>query len=172
MDEITRPFERTQFTRSHLPVAILEEGSFPSFYKNYGVPEGVKPAGVKILDHSEKTMIFVAGDGDMIRNDVRVTAADTIPQTLGYDRDTRQTFGNKDFIMNVINYMTDDAGLIKLRARDFKLRLLDRARIRLRKEQLKWELINTLLPVLVIVIGGLGFNLHRRRKYGRVIRKV
>ena len=165
MDEITHPIDRRQYTRSHLPVAILAEGSFPSFYKNYGVPEGVKPAGTEIIDRSKQTMVFVAGDGDMIRNEVRISATDTIPQPLGYDRDTRQTFGNKDFIMNVINYMTDDLGLIKLRARDFKLRLLDRSRIRLSKERLKWELINTLLPVALILLGGLLFNIHRRRKY-------
>ncbi len=166
MDEITRKINPREYTSSHLPVAILAEGTFPSFYKNYGVPEGVKPADVKILDTSKKTMIFVAGDGDMIRNDVRITAMDTIPLPLGYDRDTRQTFGNKDFIMNVINYMTDDMGLIRLRARDFKLRLLNRSAIRLKKEQIKWQLINTLLPVAVILLGGIAFNLRRRKKYG------
>ncbi len=165
LDEITQPINRRQFNRSHLPVAIMAEGSFPSFYANYGVPAGVKPAGVEIIPMSKKAMIFVAGDGDMIRNDVSVTAADTVPLPLGYDRDTRQTFGNKDFIMNVINDMTDDMGLIRLRARNFKLRLLDRTRIRLKKEQIKWQLINTLLPVGIIVLGGLGFNYYRRRKY-------
>ncbi|HYW95346.1 MAG TPA: hypothetical protein VE870_07155, partial [Bacteroidales bacterium] len=168
MDEITHPIDRRQYTRSGLPVAILAEGTFPSFYKNYGVPKGVKPEGVKIMDSSKPAMVFVAGDGDMIRNGVKVTPADTIPLPLGYDRDTRQTFGNKDFIMNVINYMTDDMGLIRLRARDFKLRLLDRARIRLKREQVKWELINTLLPIAIIILGGLLFNIQRRRKYGTI----
>ncbi len=166
MDEITQPINRSEYNRSHLPVAILAEGTFPSFYKNYGVPDGVKPKDVKIIDQSKPTMIFVAGDGDMIRNEVRVTATDTIPMPLGYDRDTRQTFGNKDFIMNVINYMTDDMGLIRLRARNFKLRLLDRSIIRLKKEQVKWELINTLLPVIIILLGGFAFSLHRKKKYG------
>ncbi len=167
MNEITSPIRRGQYNRSHLPVAILSEGSFPSFYKNYGIPKGVTPSGVRIVDKSKKAMIFVTGDGDMIRNDVRITPSDTIPQPLGYDRDTRQTYGNKEFIMNVINYMTDDMGLIRLRARDFKLRLLDRARIRAQRERVKWELINTLLPVLVILLGGLTFNIFRKKKYGR-----
>jgi ABC-2 type transport system permease protein len=167
MEEVTRAPNRKSFNKSRLPVAILAEGEFESFYANYGVPEGVTPADVEILKKSRSTMIFVAGDGDLIRNDVQITPDGTIPMILGYDKDTRQTFGNKEFVMNVINYMTDDQGLIALRSREFKLRLLDRSRIRTADMKLKWKMINTLIPVLIIMVFGLGFNFIRKRKYSK-----
>jgi len=167
MDEVTRAPNRSSFNKSKLPVAILAEGEFESFYANYGVPPDVIPADVQIIKKSGPTMIFVAGDGDMIRNDVQVTANGTVPMVLGYDKDTRQTFGNKEFILNVINYMTDDQGLIGLRSREFKLRLLDKTRIRTAEMKFKWKMINTALPVLVIVAFGLGFNYFRKRKYSK-----
>jgi ABC-2 type transport system permease protein len=167
MDEVTRSPNRSSFNKSRLPVAILEEGEFESFYANYGVPAGVIPANTEILKKSKSTMIFVAGDGDMIRNDVQVTADGTIPMVLGYDKDTRQTFGNKEFIMNVINYMTDDQGLISLRSREFKLRLLDKTRIRTAEMKLKWKMVNTVVPVFLILIFGLLFSILRKRKYAK-----
>ncbi len=167
MDEVTRAPNRNTFNKSRLPVAILAEGEFESFYANYGIPEGVTPADVQIIRKSKPAMVFVAGDGDLIRNDVQVTADGTIPMVLGYDKDTRQTFGNKEFIMNVINYMTDDQGLIELRSREFKLRLLDKSRIRTNDMKLRWKLINTVLPVVVILIFGLGFNYFRKQKYSK-----
>jgi ABC-2 type transport system permease protein len=167
MDEVTRAPNHRSFNKSRLPVAILAEGEFESFYANYGVPAGVTPANVEILKKSKSTMIFVTGDGDMIRNDVESTPKGNIPMILGYDEDTRQTFGNKEFIMNVINYMTDDQGLIDLRSREFKLRLLDKTRIRTAEMKFKWKIINTVLPVFVIIIFGLSFNFFRRQKYSK-----
>jgi len=165
MDEITKAPNRKSFNQSRLPIAILTEGEFESFYANYGVPEGVTPANVEIIKKSKPAMIFVAGDGDMIRNDVEVTAQGNIPMILGYDKDTRQTFGNKEFILNVINYMTDDQGLIALRSREFKLRLLDKTKIRTPQMQVKWKMLNTVLPVAIIVIAGILFSYFRKRKY-------
>lgn len=167
MEEVTRAPNRRIFNKSKLPVAILAEGEFESFYANYGVPEGVTPSDVQIIKKSKPGMIFVAGDGDMIRNDVQVSSSGTVPMVLGYDKDTRQTFGNKEFIMNVINYMTDDQGLIELRSREFKIRLLDRARIRTAEMKFKWKIINTVLPVTLVLIFGLGFNYLRKHKYSK-----
>ena len=167
MEEVTRAPDRSVFNKSRLPVAILNEGIFESFYSNYGVPEGVTPGDIQILKKSEPTMIFVAGDGDMIRNDVQVSTKGNVPMILGYDNDTRQTFGNKEFIMNVINYMTDDQGLIELRSREFKLRLLDKSRIRTEEMKFKWKIFNTVLPVVLIVLSGLIFQYIRRKKYSR-----
>jgi ABC-2 type transport system permease protein len=167
MEEVTRAPNRSTFNKSRLPVAILAEGEFESFYANYGVPEGVTPADLQILRKSENTMIFVAGDGDMIRNEVQVSPNGNIPMTLGYDKDTRQTFGNKEFILNVINYMTDDQGLIALRSREFKLRLLDKTRIRTADMKFKWKIINTVLPVTIIVIFGFLFSFFRKRKFSK-----
>ncbi len=164
MEEVTDAPDRRQFNKSRLPVAIIAEGVFPSFYRNYGIPAGVETSGISLKDEGEGSL-FVAGDGDMIKNQVLIRDQEPYPQPLGYDRDTRQTFGNKDFIMNVINYMTGDKSLIQLRTREFKLRLLDRNRIRLQKEKFKWIALNTILPVFLVIIGGFFYNLGRKRKF-------
>jgi gliding-associated putative ABC transporter substrate-binding component GldG len=165
MDEITQAPDPGVFRDANLPVAILSEGSFSSFYTNYGIPEGVNMGGREMKVKSDIAMVFVAGDGDMIRNEVDITEQDTVPLPLGYDKDTRQIFGNKDFILNVVNYMTDDEALISLRAREFKLRLLDRGKIRFADVRLKWQLINSLLPVILVLIFGGIFAYTRKIKY-------
>lgn len=164
MSEVTRPPDRGVFNKSRLPVAILAEGNFNSFYKNYGIPEGADPGGIPVLDKGNGAL-FVAGDADLIRNDVLLNNQSPIPQPLGYDRNTRQTFGNKDFIMNLVNYMTGDKSLIQLRSREYKIRLLDRARLRAKSERLKWTLVNSLIPPVVVIVFGVFHNYRRRKKY-------
>ncbi len=167
MSEISDRPDIRQFNKSKLPVAVLVQGIFPSFYKNYGIPEGVTPKNIEILSESKNTMIFVAGDGDMICNEVQLTSQGPVPYPLGYDKDTRQTFGNKEFIMNVINYMTDDEDLISLRSKEFKLRLLDRTKIRTTRSKIKWQLMNTFLPIVLVIFFGLIFQFIRKRKYSK-----
>ncbi|MCK4919623.1 MAG: gliding motility-associated ABC transporter substrate-binding protein GldG [Bacteroidales bacterium] len=172
MDEVTRPPDRSVFVNSSLALAILSEGEFPSFYRNYSIPSGVAEFSIPVLNSSKHTSVFVSGDADIIRNDVHVQNNQFIPQPLGYDRDTRQTFGNKEFIMNVVNYMCDDMALISLRSREYKLRLLDVLKLRKKQEKLKWILINTLLPVLIIVLIGWLYNLRRKLKYSKKYLKI
>ncbi len=167
LDEVVRPPDKSVFNRKSLPIAILSEGEFPSFYRNYGVPEGVADFSVPIRKVSKKTALFVSGDADLIRNEVLVQNSEIIPQVLGYDRDTRQTFGNKEFVMNLVNYMTDDMALISLRSREYKLRLLDRLKLRNKQIKFKWIMINTILPVLLIILIGWGYNVRRKAKYSK-----
>ena len=165
MDEITGKPDGRVFNKSGLPVVILSEGTFESFYSNYGVPDGVTPRDVNIIKKSRPAKVLVAGDGDLIRNDVKVSGGEPLPLTLGYDHDTRQTFGNKEFILNVINYMTDDHGLITLRKKEFKLRLLNRALIRTSSLKLKWKLINMILPSACILSFAVAYSFFRKRRY-------
>jgi len=109
--------------------------------------------------------MFVIADGDIAANDVQFEQGAFRAQPLGYDRYTRQTFGNREFIMNVINYMTDKSGLMELRSREFKLRLLNREMIESKSRLLKWKLINTLIPLLLVVVAGLAIQGVRRKKY-------
>lgn len=165
MEEVTVQPDPALYTSSNLPVGVLLEGSFESFYKNYPVPEGVIPPDWKVISHSPRTALFVVTDGDMMANEVRFEQGAFRAQPLGYDRYTRQTFGNREFILNVINYMTDETGMMELRSREFKLRLLNREVLNQKSQVLKWKLLNTLLPVLLVVVSGLIFQWFRKRKY-------
>ena len=165
MDEVSRDPDPRMFTDSHLSVAALAEGVFPSFFANYSVPEGVVPRDVEIRRKSDPTSMLVVTDGDMIRNDFTVEGGRYLAGKLGYDKYTYQTFGNQEFIMNVVNYMTDETGLMELRSREFRLRLLNKAVTEDKAAVVKWKIINSVVPVVIIVLFGVLFNYYRKRKY-------
>ncbi len=165
MDEVSREPDPAQFKESNLPVAVLAEGSFPSFYRNYAKPAGVAPSDMEILGESMPTSMLVVTDGDMIRNEVQRQGNRYAASVLGFDPYTRQTFGNLEFILNAVNYMTDETGLMELRSREFRLRLLNKAILSDKQAVFKWKIINSLLPVVIIVLFGIIFNLFRKRKY-------
>jgi len=165
MEEIIRKPNPQFFNKSHLPVGVMLKGSFPSFFRNYSVPRGVYPPDAEILNKSEETYLFVCGDGDIIRNEVTFTNGRFTAQPLGYDKYTRQTFGNSEFILNLVNYMTDETGIISLRSREFRLRLLNQEILQDRNKRLTWILVNTILPVLILTVMGAIFIVYRKRRY-------
>jgi ABC-2 type transport system permease protein len=107
--------------------------------------------------------MIVIADGDIIRNEVRRTGTTETPLTLGQDMYTGEMFGNRDFLINCLNYLVDDNGIMELRSRELKLRLLDGSAIK--KERFKWQAINIAGPVLIVILAGLIYNWLRRRKY-------
>jgi ABC-2 type transport system permease protein len=165
MEEVTVQPDPALYNASNLPVGILLEGKFESFYKNYPVPEGVYPTGWKVISQGEQSAVFVLADGDIAANEVVYEQGAFRARPLGYDRYTQQTFGNRDFIMNVVNYMCDDSGLMELRSREFKLRLLNNELITQKSQLRKWKLINILLPLLLVLVAGLVIQAVRRRRY-------
>lgn len=149
------------FTTQYVPIAVALEGRFESIYKHRMAPAGVKVG--KIIDRSEPTRMVVVADGDIIRNDIEQHREGLMLVPLGYDRVTRQTHGNKDFIVNTMLYLTDDEGVMQLRNRRVDLRLLNRAVVESQRDMWLW--INTLLPVVLLAIFGGVFFWNRKRKY-------
>ena len=155
--------DESEFNKSNLPVGVLLEGSFESVFTNRSIPDGVSGVPAQIKTHGTKTSMLVVSDGDIIRNEVLSTPNGPAIEPLGYDRYTSQVFGNSDFILNAVNYMTDETGLITLRGRELKLRLLDRQKAM--DEKLKWELINLTVPMILIILIGLAINIYRKKAY-------
>lgn len=159
------PDERT-FNKSGLAVAVLLEGNFTSAFRNRFVPPLRGTMAGNPRSESVRTKMIVISDADIIRNDVQVTANGPAPASqLGLDRYTGEMYGNRDFIVNCMNYLVDDNGIMNLRSRELKLRLLDKARIR--NERLEWQLINLVGPVLLVILSGLVYSYFRKRKYAR-----
>jgi len=167
MEEVTVQPDPALYNESYLPIGVLLEGNFESFYLNYPVPEGVIPSDWNLIPHGEASSVFVLTDGDIAANEVQYEQGAFRAQPLGYDKYTQQTFGNREFIMNVVNYMTDETGLMELRSREFKLRLLNKEQLSQKSQLVKWKFINTLLPLLLVLIAGLAIQLIRRRRYAR-----
>lgn len=146
------------FRKKFLPVSVLLEGSFSSVYQNRKAP-----FPVEVKKESKATKMIIIADGDIIRNQVVGIGANQKILPLGYDRYTKQTFGNKEFLLNAINYLCDKQYLLQLRTKEHKLRLLDKTEINFHK--LKWQMLNVVLPIVLIVLFGIIFYFFRKRKY-------
>lgn len=154
------------FNKQYLPVAAMVEGQFTSFFKNRLTQESeamLNKIGEKFIDKSQKEgkMIFV-GDGDFVKNEYNSKSGEFT--AMGYNKWEDYRFsGNEDFILNSVEYMLDDAGILSARSKRVKLRLLDNAL--LLNNKLLWQGLNIGLPVILLGIFGIGFNYYRRRKY-------
>ncbi|HUV00021.1 MAG TPA: gliding motility-associated ABC transporter substrate-binding protein GldG [Bacteroidales bacterium] len=153
----------SNFNKSNLPVAVLLEGVFPSAFRNRMTDHLIPDKNLTVKTESVRTKMIVIADGDIIRNEVRRSGTAEIHYPLGQDRYTGQIFGNRDFILNCLNYLVDDNGIMKLRSRELKLRLLDRNRIR--TERLKWQLVNITVPVLIVILAGILYGFLRKKYY-------
>ena len=155
-----RKNERTDaFSERKIPIAYLLEGEFSSLYKNRFVPDGFDP--VTFQGKSKSTKIIIVADGDVARNDVNQRNGQA--QQLGYDPLTQYTFANEDILINMIAYLTDEDGLIKARNKEVKIRPLDKVKIRSNKAF--WQMINLVLPIIVVAFMGVAITYVRKRKY-------
>jgi ABC-2 type transport system permease protein len=156
------PDER-QFRQSYQPVAVLLEGKFESLYKGRLTTEldtskalNFKPIGVK-------TSMIVVSDGDVISNYVREKESFAYP--LGYDRFTQRQYGNKDFIVNCMNYLCGDSALLTVRTKQLELRMLDGKKAHYYKTE--WQIINMVIPIAIIIVLGIILAWVRKRKYAK-----
>jgi len=156
---------RDQFNKKNQPIAVLLEGEFTSVFKNR-LP-GKTSAMIDTIDCFEKknlsepTKMIVVADGDLIRNDISTKTGDNVP--LGYNRFSSYTFANEAFILNAIEYLTDRNGLIDTRTKEVKVRPLDYSRVK--DEKFRWQIINLIGPILLVVLFGFIFSFFRKRKY-------
>jgi ABC-2 type transport system permease protein len=152
-----------EFNQSYEPLAVLLEGNFESVFKNRIPPQISESPEIAFKDKSNRGAMIVVSDGDVIKNQIQKSSGRVYP--LGYDRYSQQTFGNKNFLLNCMNYLLDEEGLLELRTREVKLRLLDKTRSA--EERSYWQVFNSVIPVLLVVILGLVTGSIRKRKFAK-----
>ena len=136
-------------------LGVLLEGDFKSAYKNR-----VKPFETNLFkENAKNNKMIVIADGDVGKNQILKGK----PTDLNRDKWTGQTFGNKDFLINAVDYLLDDAGLINLRNKTLKINILDKQKAY--KERTFWQFINVALPLILLFSFGFVFNYLRKRKY-------
>ena len=163
LKEAELPPDEKEFNKSNLPVAVLLEGIFPSAFKNRMISNLTDDKNLRITTESKKTRMIVIADADIIRNEVQRSGLNETPLPLGKDKYTGQEYGNKDFIINCLNWLVDNDGLMELRSREVKLRLLNTHEIK--TQRLKWQIINIAGPILIVILSGLFYNYFRKRSY-------
>jgi gliding-associated putative ABC transporter substrate-binding component GldG len=153
------------FNKANLPVAVLLEGIFPSAFKNRMVGNLTDDKNLRIRSESKETRMIVIADADIIRNEVKRSGSNETPLTLGKDKYTEQLYGNRDFLINCLNWLVDKNGIMELRSRELKLRLLNAQMIK--SERFKWQMINIAGPIIIVILAALLYSYFRRKKYTR-----
>jgi ABC-2 type transport system permease protein len=147
-----------RFNKPHQPVAVLLEGQFHSVFEN----KIVELSNRTVKKLSEPTKMIVVGDGDIAKNFYNPKTKSVVP--LGLDPRTGIYYGgNKNFLLNCVNYLTGDSWFIPLRSKEFRIRLLDRNKVT--QEKQKWKSINTVVPVVWVILFGLVYNYIRKRRF-------
>lgn len=160
LDMVTERPEQAEFSgKGNIPVAVLLEGRFHSVYQNRVLPFADK----SFLPESKKeNKMIVISDGDVIRNGLDKNFQ---PLELGYDKWTNKLYANKEFLLNCINYLLDDSGLINIRNKEVNLPILDKEKVY--AQYTTSQVITIGLPIAALAIFGLLFGWLRKRTYGR-----
>jgi ABC-2 type transport system permease protein len=153
------PDESLFRTGGNKTMAILLEGEFSSNFEF--IFDKTKNPELDFKPKVENNKMIIISDGDVIRNQYSQSKGQVFP--LGYDRYANQQFGNKRFLLNCVDYLCDDSGIIEVRSKEVTLRLLDKAKIK--REKLFWQFINIGLPIILILIFAVANNYYRKRKY-------
>ena len=155
LKSISQKPDPANFSNGNKPLAVLLEGAFKSAYNNR-----VKPFNLNNYKGiGANTKMIVISDGDLIANEI----VKGQPIELGVHKFTNQRFGNKEFLLNAVNYLLDDTGLINLRSKNVKIAFLNKQKAY--EEAVKWQLINILFPLVILGVFGLTFNYFKKKKY-------
>lgn len=155
--------DRSFFNRSNIPMAVLLEGSFTSLYKDRILDTIAKDPDIRFTEISKPNKMIIVGDGDVAKNQVAFRQGKYVPYPLGYDRYTGIMYGNREFLLNCVNYLLDEADIISIRNRDINIRLLDKRKVEINLAVIRT--INIVLPILLVCVAGVIIYFFRKRTY-------
>lgn len=147
---------QNEFNIKQAAIAVLLEGTFESLFKNR---INKLSNELPFIKSSKPNRMIVISDGDIAQN--QLSRGEALP--LGYDNYEKRQYGNKDFILNAIDYLLEEDALIAVRTRELKMRLLDTQKINL--ERNFWQIINLIIPIALIIIFGIFKQYVRKKKY-------
>jgi ABC-2 type transport system permease protein len=151
------------FNKKDIPVAVLLEGNFSSHYSRR-TDEAMRmlaaAEGAEVLSESKHNKMIIVSDGDIMVNDLDPSGR---PAPLGFYRFTRETYANKDFLLNCVEFLLDNKGLMAARNRDIRMRLLDKAAVN--DQKMLWQTITVAGPLPILLLFGVGYHRRRQRKY-------
>ena len=160
------PADPSKFTKGKQLIGVLSEGQFPSLFENRvsaAMQSTLAEIGQEFKAVSVPTKQIVITDSDFMKNEVNYR--DQSAEPIGFDIWEQQVYpANKDFILNSIEYMLDENGILDSRAKEIKLRLLDS--VKTKQDKTYWQMLNLGLPILLLLIFGLLYRYIRKRRYG------
>jgi ABC-2 type transport system permease protein len=168
LENVKEP-ESEKFKRANIPVAVLLEGKFQSLFSNrlsQVMNDSLQHYGATFLPQCiADNKIIVVADGDIVLNSI-VKGNQPIPMGMNpytYGSQQEFTFANKDFLQNCLDYLINSSNLSEAKAKDYTLRLLDKKKVE--AEKFTWQLINIVVPVILVLLFAFVFQFIRKRKY-------
>lgn len=161
-DALVQP-DRRLYSRSLVPVTVLLEGEFHSAWRNRLAPEFVMEKSMGFRDKSKPTKMIVVSDGDIIKNQFNPNEGTIYP--VGFDFYRKIRYANREFILNMLNYLTGDEGLMTVRNKNFTLRKLDTDKAN--EKRTFYQIINIVVPLLILALAGIGIILIEKHVYGK-----
>lgn len=149
------------FSQKGQNVAYLLKGKFESLYANRMTSAIVESEEIGFMPSGKETSMIVVADGDIIKNQFHIPKGYPLP--LGFDQYTQITYGNKEFVENAISYLVDGEGLISIRSRELKIRLLDMNKVN--DNTMLWQVVNVIVPSALVVVFGFIMAIIRKRKF-------
>ncbi|MDC1105939.1 gliding motility-associated ABC transporter substrate-binding protein GldG [Prolixibacteraceae bacterium] len=160
---INKAPQREMFNTSDVPVGVILEGNFISAFK-HRMPEAFGfPKDTEVMTRSKETKMLVVADGRILSNEVKTIQGNSRYSPMGYDRFSKQSFGNKEFVTNALRYLTDKVGISSLSGRVLKMRLLDK--LKLQSNRFLIQFLNVLLPQLLLMLFGVVFYFVRKARF-------
>lgn len=155
LNEFLNVKDEESYNNGNQTLGVLLEGEFSSVFKNR-----IKPFKLEnsIEDGSNNKMIVIS-DGDIIKYNI----SNRRPLRNGIDPYTQQIYGNKDLLINSMNYLMDDNGLVSIRSKEVDIAFLDKDKVA--NEKTKWQIVNILIPLLLLLGFGVLNHFYRKRKY-------
>lgn len=162
-DESRETPDYADYTGGVKTLAYLVEGETGSMYQTRLLPSD--PRSGLYTKEAHPAKMVICADGDVIVNEVDPKSGNPMP--LGWDRLTNQTFGNMDFVLNAVDYLVDEHGVITARNKEVKIRPLDKKKIQ--EDRTTWQIALIGAPIVLLVLFGVAWNWQIREKYGRTI---
>ena len=150
------------YNKPFQPLAYLLEGQFKSLFANRARP-GTLQFQPEAAPGVKPSKIVVVADGDFIRSELDPKTGN--PYRLGYDRLANTEFANRELVLNAVDYLLDETGLIAVRGKQITLRPLDK--VKLAEQRRAWQLLNLGAPLLLLALFGAVRAWRRKRRYAR-----
>ena len=162
---LQQDFKAELFNKPPQTVALLVEGAFESAYQNRitaDMEAMLRQIEAPYKDKGIMAKQIIISDGDIINNVINVKEQKIFP--LGYNKWEKRTYkGNEHFLLNAIEYLVNSENILAARSKEVRLRMIDR--VKARNEKNKWRLINLALPLVLLLLFGLGYRSYRKFKY-------
>ena len=157
---------RREFTKQHLPVAVLLEGQFTSLFRNRldeNTHQAIQRASGQPFKNNSDTVnkMIVASDADLITNAFSQKSG---PLQMGVNLyDQSMVYANREFLLNSLGYLTHNTGIMDARNKELTLRLLNPEKVK--QEKSKWQAICFIVPIGLVLLFAAIFQFIRQRKF-------